>query len=128
MKHSTGKPTKAQQERLDAIHAMPCIACVKEAGFARKRGETPMGQPSRTEAHHLVDKGCRIHSGGHDATIPLCGWHHEGILVYPLSGREMRDLYGPSLKKHKRDFIPQYGSERELLTEVDEQLNRGVAA
>lgn len=24
MKHSTGKPTKAQQERLDAIHAMPC--------------------------------------------------------------------------------------------------------
>lgn len=27
MKHSTSRPTKAEQARLDAIHRMPCIAC-----------------------------------------------------------------------------------------------------
>lgn len=118
MKHSTGKPTKAQQDRLDEIHAMPCMCCVKEK----------VPQPLPTEAHHLVDKGYRIHSGGHDATIPICGWHHEGALLYPLSQREMRLIYGPSLKLHKREFKNVYGTERELLAEVDERLAKRVAA
>ena len=128
MKHSTGKPTPAQQARLDAIHAMPCIACFKEAKFANKRGELRLGQAGKTEAHHLTDKGYRIHSGGHDATIPLCTWHHRGELIYPLSGTEMRQLHGPSFAKHKKEFIALYGSERELLAETDEQLNKGLAA
>lgn len=93
MRHSTGKPMKAEQERLDAIHAMPCIACESQM----------MQQPSKTEAHHLVDKGYRTHSGGHMATLPACGWHHRGELLYPLSSREMKFLYGPSLTLHKRE-------------------------
>lgn len=118
MKHSTGKPTKAEQLRLDRIHAMPCPPCEQEK----------VKQPLRTEAHHLVDKGTRLLSGGHMATIPLCGWHHEGTLLYPLSSRQMKFHYGPSLKKHKREFVACYGTERELLALTDERLQQDEAA
>lgn len=128
MNHSTKAPTKAQQARLDAIHAMPCIACELEETYAKANKETPMDQPLPTEAHHLVDKGTRKHSGGHDATLPLCGWHHRGELVYPLSGREMRQLHGPSLKLSKKVFIALYGSERDLLAVIDARLKQDIAA
>lgn len=128
MNHSTSKPTKSQQLRLDRIHAMACIACEFEAEFAKTRKETPLDQPLPTEAHHLVDKGTRKHSGGHDATLPLCRWHHRGELVYPLSGREMRQLYGPSLELSKKVFIALYGSERDLLAIIDVRLKTDIAA
>lgn len=118
MRHSTGKTTKAEQLRLDRIHAMPCPPCEKEK----------IAQPSRTEAHHLVDKGTRALSGGHDATIPLCGWHHRGECVEYMSGREMKLVYGPSLKLHKREFIARYGTEREQLAVTDERLKQEEAA
>ena len=112
MNHSTGKPTKAEQTRLDAIHAMPCMCCVREG----------VRQPSPTEAHHLVDKGTRKLSGGHMATIPLCGWHHRGI---PLEGVKPNDMlfdYGPSFDLNKRSFVVTYGTDRELLALVDARL------
>ena len=128
MRHSTTTPNKAEQARLDALHAMQCIACEMEAGYAKVRKELPLEQPSRTEAHHLTDNGYRKHSGGHSATLPLCGWHHRGELVYPLSSREMRQLHGPSLALSKRVFIALYGSERDLLAIVDARLAAPVAA
>lgn len=112
MKHSTTKPTKAEQLRLDRIHAMACCACIQNT----------IAQPLKTEAHHLVDKGYRSHSGGHMATIPLCCWHHRGELLYPLTSREMFFLYGPSLATRKRDFVAQYGGERELLDLTNQRL------
>lgn len=128
MKHSTGKPTKAEQLRLDRIHAMPCIACEMEADWSKVRKEVPLEQPLPTEAHHLVDKGTRKHSGGHDATIPLCRWHHRGEIIYPLSSREMRQLHGPSFALNKKVFIALYGSERDLLAVIDERLKQDKAA
>jgi hypothetical protein len=128
VRHSTGKPTKLEQDRLDAIHAMPCIACEIEADWAKARQEAPLDQPLRTEGHHLVDKGTRKHSGGHMATIPLDGWHHRGELLYPLSAREMKQLYGPSLALHKRDFVATYGKERDLLAIIDKRLEKDEAA
>ena len=128
MRHSTSKPTKAEQDRLDVLHDMPCIACEIEADWAKARQEPVVNQPLRTEAHHLVDKGTRLLSGGHMATIPLCGWHHEGTLAYPLSGREMRALHGPSLKLQKKDFVATYGSERDLLAIIDRRLQQDDAA
>lgn len=119
MKHSTGKPTKAEAARLDAVHAMPCLACELERNM--------LPQPNRTEAHHLVDKGTRELSGGHMATIPLCGWHHRGELVYPNSSKSMRTLYGPSMKLSKRDFVISYGTERELPAITDERIERRAA-
>jgi hypothetical protein len=117
VKHSTGKPTKAEQDRLDAIHAMPCCACVQQM----------MPQPLRTEAHHIVDKGYRKHSGGHMATLPLCGWHHRGEPAQGLYVSDMRLSYGPSLALHKREFVSMYGSERELLEQTNEELERRAA-
>jgi hypothetical protein len=120
VKHSTVKPTKAEQARLDALHAMPCLACEFEGNM--------LAQPMRTEAHHLVDKGTREHSGGHMATIPLCGWHHRGELPYRMSSAGMRALYGPSLAREKRDFVVAYGSERELLAITNARLEKAKAA
>jgi hypothetical protein len=120
VKHSTGKPTKAEQSRLDAIHAMPCLACEIEAHM--------FPQPNRTEAHHLVDKGTRKHSGGHLATIPLCGWHHRGEPEGTLYRSEMKTLYGPSIALHKREFIAAYGTERALLAKTNERLQEDQAA
>jgi hypothetical protein len=80
-----------------------------------------------SEAHHIVDKGYRKHSGGHMATIPMCGWHHRGELVYPMSGDEMLFLYGPPLT-FKRRFVATYGRERILLAIIDQRLSeRNVA-
>lgn len=122
MKHSTTRPTAAEQARLDALHEMPCLACVKEAEFSRKRGETPLEQPFPTECHHIVDRGYRKHSGGHMASIPLEAWHHRGICLDYLTAREMTKLYGPSLALHKKSFIAQYGDERSLLEQINSQL------
>lgn len=111
------------EDRLTAIHDLPCIACVKEG----------VRQPSRTEAHHLVDKGYRKHSGGHQATLPLCGWHHRAdvlgcqVLCNPPTISNALMFYGPSLGGHKKRFIETYGSERALLAEVNAKIE-GVAA
>ena len=118
MRHSTTKPTKAEQLRLDRIHAMPCLACEKER----------VRQPLRTEAHHLVDKGPRLLSGGHMATIPLCIWHHRGECAEYMRPSEMHFIYGPSLARHKREFKACYGTERELLALTDERLKEDEAA
>lgn len=117
MKHSTGKPTKAEQLRLDRIHAMPCRACIQQM----------MPQPLPTEAHHIVDKGYRSHSGGHMATLPLCGWHHRGEPLPHLYASDMRLSYGPSLALNKREFVGIYGSERDLLEQTNEELERRAA-
>lgn len=113
MKHSTKKPTPAEQSRLDALHNMQCMCCEIEG----------VAQPFPTEAQHLVDKGTRKHSGGHSATIPLCAWHHRGICLDGLTGKSMAMHYGPSLALSKRTFCDIYGTERELLMIVDNRLS-----
>lgn len=90
-----------------------CICCFKE-GFP--------GVP--VDAHHLVDKGYREHSGGNAATLPLCPWHHRGVPPSGLSESAALFTAGPSLALHKRRFIQTYGTERELLAEVDEEIER----
>lgn len=109
--------SKSDQERLDVIHNMPCICCHIEG----------VRQPSPTEAHHLVDKGYRKHSGGHRATLPLCAWHHRAEDPIRLWGKErMSIFYGPSLKyQGKRGgFADHYGTERELLAKVNELIGQ----
>lgn len=119
MNHSTGRPTKAEQERLDAIHALPCLACAFEIEEAMRKGEVAPIQPFKTEADHLVDKGTRKLSGGHAATLPLCAWHHRGECLPGLTGRAMRVVYGPSFKLEKKAFAERYGGHRILLVETD---------
>jgi hypothetical protein len=86
---------------------MGCIACRKQ-GFQRP-----------AEIHHLVE-GYRL---GHDATIPLCEWHHRGVPpMMSMTKAHARKLLGPSLEESKRQFVAEYGSEKELLDEVNEWL------
>jgi len=87
------------------VHALPCICC-KIQGIE---------QPFRTEAHHIVDKGYRKHSGGDESRLPLEAWHHRGLCLDGKTTSEMLFKYGPSLALHKKRFIETYGTERELL-------------
>jgi hypothetical protein len=101
---STGKPTKAQVKRFEAIVAIGCIAC-------RQNGMNP----ERCEVHHL--NVCSQPGGkrrGHDFTIGLCPWHHradpmEYGTIYMLK------YAGPTWAQHKRKFIETFGTDDVLL-------------
>lgn len=111
--------SKTDKARLDAIHGLPCICCV----------EMHVLQPSKTEAHHLVDKGNREASGGDQATIPLCGWHHRADVLryykYNTPKPVMLETYGPSMKYQggKGKFELCFGTQRELLAKTNELLS-----
>jgi hypothetical protein len=109
--HSTTKPTKAQQARFEALREMGCICCWNFRGVKMS-----------AEIHHIVDKGYRAHSGGHDATIPLCSWHHRGAA--DEDARVCAVWLGPSLALSKREFIRVFGAERQLLETVNAMLER----
>ena len=101
--------TKADQKRLDIIHRLPCLACVQDGSV----------QPSATEAHHIVDKGYRKHSGGHQSTLPLCKYHHRGETPLGFTVDEMHFTHGPSMFHHGKEFKQRYGTQRELLDRVN---------
>jgi Recombination enhancement, RecA-dependent nuclease len=104
---------KADAKRLEIIHRLPCMACVKEG----------QAQPNRTEAHHVVSQSYRKHSGGHQATLPLCSWHHRSEPIMGQSKTEMGFIYGPSLETSKAFFVKRYGTELDLLANIDKVIN-----
>lgn len=112
MSHSTGAPTKAQRTRLDALSRMRCLCCEFEK----------VQQPWPTEIDHLVDNGYRRLSGGHDATIPLCAWHHRGLCLDGCTTETMTGRYGPSFALRGRLAAVWYGSKRDLLERVNARL------
>lgn len=99
--------SKADLTRYDHLRRIGCLACLKD------------GRRSDIDVHHIVDKGYRSLSGGNRATLPLCPWHHRGQPPSSLRPSEAHVVYGPSLALQKREFIKRYGSERQLLAEVD---------
>ena len=111
MKHSTGKPTKAQRARFLALQDMGCAAC-SQRGVHRP-----------AEIHHLVRGGRRL---GHDFTIPLCAWCHRGVPDDGLSVSDAELILGPSLARSKRDFVRFYGSEIDLLVQTDAAIRSQV--
>lgn len=100
------------QKRYAALRELGCIAC-------RLGDHVPNGP---VEIHHLVDKGYRKHSGGNQATIPLCVWHHRGDPPLDFTVRFMRHMYGPSMALESKLFSAAYGSQRELLAKVNQLL------
>ena len=104
--------SKADQARLDWVHQQPCIACVLNEGRWLTTG-------MRVEAHHLVDGGYRKHSGGHQATLPLCLHHHRGVPLIGFTDKDMETAFGPSRELAHRRFIEVYGTDRELLAKVN---------
>lgn len=100
--------------RFVALRELGCIACSINGFWA--------GAP---EIHHLVDKGYRKHSGGDEATLPLCAWHHRGEpwIDFPVS--YMRERFGPSMALEAKLFAQEFGAQRELLAKVNEMLSEG---
>lgn len=89
-------PTKPEREWMTRIADMGCIACRKD------------GISSQASVHHIVQGNRRL---GHLFTLPLCPPHHQG------DGRAV-----PSVHFTKRTFVARYGSELELLAELQVEL------
>ena len=102
---------EADKRRFDALTQMGCVACRK------------LGLWRIPEIHHIVD-GYRL---GHEHTLPLCPWHHRGV---PNDLDQYKSVtvkkLGPNLRDEKKRFIQEFGSEKELLQEVNRWLERNT--
>lgn len=99
----------AHKRRFMRLQRVGCIACRKE------------GRPGvASDIHHILSGGRRV---GHEHTIPLCPWHHRGISNH--GARNAENLMGPSLARSKRAFVERYGTEEELLQEVNGMVDHG---
>lgn len=102
------------QRRYEQLVGFGCVAC----WIAHNPTEG-----GRVEIHHLVDKGYRRLSGGNQATIGLCSWHHRGEPHIDYTVGHMRMMYGPSMALEAKLFADIYGTQRELLARVNEMLS-----
>lgn len=96
---STGKPTKAEQERLDAIKEVGCIiARILGLGFVP------------CEVHHLTVGGRHGQKRlGHDKTVGLNPWSHRGAWSLVAECPDTAQLtYGPSYAETPRAFRELY--------------------
>ena len=97
--------TAKQIKRWQRFPEVGCICC-------RRLGT----HNPETEVHHLLEGGRRA---GHDKTIPLCVWHHRGVgFRYGDKGRDM----GPSWAHGSKPFRAMFGTDDELLAEVNKYL------
>lgn len=100
--------TKAHKQRFRKLQELGCICCLEESGGYRA-----------PDIHHITDCGRRM---GHEYTIPLCPYHHRGVITCPS------EVYrGPSLSDGKKPFSNCYGSELELLEKVNAMIGESDA-
>jgi hypothetical protein len=101
--------TKADRARFHALQKIGCIACRQKGVF------------SQVHVHHLLSGGRRR---GHQFTIPLCPYHHEGYPPDGISQAEANRYYGPSLARAPKSFRAEFGDDETLLATVDALLER----
>lgn len=106
MKSSLPPPTKAESERIDKFRWLGCVVCL----IFRKVPEVPW------ECHHLVEGNQRV---GHWASVPLCSWHHRGVIPDGYNALYAAIEFGPSKARNPAKFEERYGSDRELLKATD---------
>jgi hypothetical protein len=104
--------TAAHRSRWSRFSGIGCVACRKDGRFN-----------FNTQTHHL-NLGGRAGQKriGHDATIPLCAWHHTGL---PPNGKDSKwatQFMGPSLAKSSKAFRERYGTDEELLSLTNDLL------
>lgn len=114
MKHSTGRPTKAQVSRFEQLRAIGCLCC-KKLGLPFQCGAT--------EIHHTLSGGKRR---GHDYTLPLGSYHHRGTLWAGMTTKQMMEFFGPSLARGSKPFREKFGTDDELLAEVNKLIGATV--
>lgn len=112
MKHSTGKPTKAEAQRMARLKELPCAACKRSV---------------HVEIHHLKHASKRR---GHMFTIPLCRWCHQGQAT-PFSTETVEGMtinIGPSLARGSKPFHAFFGTDEELLAATNALLKSALVA
>ncbi|MEO1035207.1 MAG: Ref family recombination enhancement nuclease [Pseudomonadota bacterium] len=102
------KSSAADKRRYLKLKKLGCICC-------RRYGiKTP------AQIHHITVARKRL---GNEFTIPLCAWHHQGMpFDSDMRPSAVTGVFGPSLALSKRLFIAEFGTELELLDEVNELL------
>lgn len=106
---STGKPTVAQQQRMDAITEIGCIVAHR---LGIRFGDCPVP----AEVHHLtVGAKHGAKRRGHDFAIGLNPWPHRGEPFGDMSAARCEELFGPSYARQPRKFREEVGSDEYLL-------------
>lgn len=101
--------TKADRERFRCLHEIGCIV-----------SRLYLGVYSAPQIHHITEGGRRL---GHQYTLPLNPWFHQGqVPPEVVTAEQATRLYGPSLALNKRAFVARFGTERELLEQVNQLL------
>lgn len=108
MKHSTGRPTKAEARRIVAAKEGQCRACAK------------LGHVTDLCEYQHVKRGNR--RIGHMAGYALCDYHHRGVLPEGRTRAWMREHFGPCLSDGSKPFVEAFGAEALLIAEQDEAL------
>jgi hypothetical protein len=103
--------TKADLARYDALQRYGCVACRNEG--------LPIGP---IEIHHIVDSGYRRLSGGNARTLPLCSYHHRGVLPAGHTIGSATLAFGPSLANGSKLFTKIYGTQSDLLAKVNDAI------
>ena len=102
--------------RLEQIHACPCIPCLSHG----------LTQPNRTTAQHITSGGRRLRTKsdprGDRYTYACCEYHHQGYKLERYTPQEMIGRWGPSFAHGKKYYQEVYGSEYEVLMRVQDML------
>ena len=98
--------TRAHKERFGKLQDLGCICCLNERSGYRA-----------PDIHHITLTGRRL---GHDYTIPLCPYHHRGV----IGSHEV--FRGPSLADGKKPFVDYFGTEQELLEQVNKLIGEAL--
>lgn len=116
---STGKPTKAESQRIERLKTGECLCC----WINRQQGR-PTAYFGGCDAHHVLSGGRRI---GHMATLALCPWHHRALRPYEaMTDAQATEMFGPSLALGSKPFHVLYGTDEELLALQQQLLASGV--
>jgi len=110
---SAPAPNARQSARIERIKAAGCIACLWNI---RNPGRRFRAAPSYPTAHHL---NFGDHHGGkrlgHDATVCLCAWHHQGYAPDGYTSDTATLHFGPSWEVTPNAFRETYGNGEALL-------------
>lgn len=72
-----------------------------------------------TEVHHTLSGGRRR---GHEFVVSLGAWHHRAVTLPNWTAEQMADWFGPSLALGSRPFHEAFGTDSELLAQVNKLL------
>ncbi len=100
MQHSTGTPTKYEQERIDALRKLGCSACAA----------LRLPNVNHLELHHILDGGVRM---GHWFTFFLCRGHHQGDWS-PQQLELIAPRYRVAISDGRKAFVRVYPPEKSL--------------